>query len=296
MKNAQNIIIPLWDADIPNYREAGEENTEISRDGLEVYTLISKPEISVYLPSKRNANGQAVLIIPGGGYEAVVHVWEGDDVAKWLNSNGIAAIVLKYRLPHAKSNIERDKSPLLDAARAMRIIRANAEKWHIKKDNIGVMGFSAGGHLASTLGTHFNKSVFEIKDKDDSLSARPDFMILIYPVISMSAEFAHEGSRYFFLGENPDKELMEYYSNEKHITKDTPPTFLLHSSDDDVVPVENSIAFYKELVKNNIDTEMHIFQHGEHGFSLANGQGSVEAWKGLCVNWLKNFNKSINGL
>ena len=285
------ITMPLWNVDIPNYQETGEENLEIFRDGLEICTQISKPEISVYLSSERNSTGQAILIIPGGGYEVVVNVWEGDDVAKWLNSHGIAAIVLKYRLPHSKSNIERDKSPFLDAARAMRIIRANAVEWNIDKDNIGVMGFSAGGHVASTLATRHNNSIIGIKDKTDLLNARPDFTILIYPVISMSADFTHEGSRYFFLGEKPEKELMEYYSNEKHITKDTPPTFLIHSSDDDVVPVENSVAYYSKLVENKIDAEMHIFQHGEHGFSLANGQGSVESWKYLCIEWLKSVNK-----
>lgn len=290
--NAQNITIPLWDANIPNYQETREENIETFRDELEICTLIAKPEMLVYLPAKRNANGQAVLLIPGGGYEVIVHVWEGVDVAKWLNAHGIAAFVLKYRLPHAKSNIKREKSPLLDSARAIRIIRANADKWYIDKDNIGVMGFSAGGHVASTLATHFDRSVLELRDKIDSLSARPDFTILIYPVISMSADYTHEGSRYFFLGENPAKDLMEYYSNEKHITEDTPPTFLVHSSDDVVVPVENSIGFHKALIKKNVNAEMHIFQHGEHGFSLANGHRNIEVWKTLCIQWLKSFNKN----
>ena len=282
------ITIPLWEKDIPNYRETGEVNIETFRDGLEISTLVSKPEMSVFLPSAKNSIGQAVLIIPGGGYEVIVDVWEGTDIAKWFNSHGIAGIVLKYRLPHAKSNIEREKSPLLDAARAMRIIRANAEEWNIDKDNIGVMGFSAGGHLASTLATHFDDSVLGVKDKTDLFSARPDFSLLIYPVISMSADFTHEGSRFFFMGEDLDKELMEYYSSEKHVTKDTSPTFLVHSSDDEVVPVENSTAYYSKLVENNIDAEIHIFQNGEHGFSLANGQGNVEAWKFLCIQWLKN--------
>ncbi|MEN8247660.1 MAG: alpha/beta hydrolase [Bacteroidota bacterium] len=289
MIKAQDFTIPLWSSNIPNYQEVGEENISDYDADHEHYSLIVKPEISVYLPAKQNATGQAVLIAPGGGYNTVVHVWEGVDIAKWLNSQGIAAIVLKYRLPHAKSNIEEYKSPLLDAARAMRIIRANADDWRINKNNIGVLGFSAGGHVASTLGIRFDKSIGEFNDGVDSLSARPDFMVLIYPVISMSASFAHEGSRLFFLGENPDKELMEYYSNEKHVTKDTPPTFLIHSSDDDVVSVENSIAFYLALRTNDIDVEMHIFKHGEHGFSLANGQGGLESWRKLCINWLREL-------
>ena len=282
------IKLPLWEKNIPNYRETGEENTTAFRDGLEISTLVSKPEMSVFLSSARNSNGQAVLIIPGGGYEVTVDVWEGTDIAKWFNAHGIAAAVLRYRLPHAKSNIEREKSPLLDAARALRMLRANAKEWNIDKNNIGVMGFSAGGHLAATLLTHYDESVLGEKDAIDKLSARPDFGILVYPVISMSADFTHEGSRYFFMGENLNRELMEYYSAEKQVTKDTPPTFLVHSSDDEVVDVENSIAFYKQLVANKIDAEMHLFQNGEHGFSLANGQGSVEAWKDLCISWLKN--------
>jgi acetyl esterase/lipase len=289
----RNMTIPLWDKLILNYREEGEENVQIFRDGLEIYTLISKPEMDVFLPAKRNATGQAVLIIPGGGYEVVVHEWEGHDVAKWLNSYGIAAFVLKYRLPHAKSNIEGHRSPLLDAARAIRIIRAGAEKWGIDKNNIGVMGFSAGGHLASTLSTHYNDSEPEQKDDIDMLSARPGFSILIYPVISMSADFTHDGSRHFFLGENPDEKLMEYYSGEKHVTKDTPPAFLIHSSDDEVVHVDNSIEYYRALIKNSVSAEMHIFDHGEHGFSLANGEGGLEMWRDLCINWLRNLKPEI---
>jgi len=286
------ITMPLWENEIPNYQEVGEVNVEEFRDGLEISTIVSKPEMTVYLPSKKNSNGQAVLIIPGGGYEVIVQEWEGADIAKWFNAHGISAIVLKYRLPHVKSNIDREKSPLLDAARAMRIVRANAENWNIDKNNIGVMGFSAGGHLASTLAVHYNdccnESVLGAKDKIDELSARPDFSVLVYPVISMSANFTHDGSRFFFMGEDLDQEKMEYYSSEKHVTKDTPPTFLLHSSDDDVVPVENSIAFYKKLVENKVEAEMHLFQNGEHGFSLANEEGSVGAWKDLCLAWLKN--------
>jgi acetyl esterase/lipase len=282
------MTMPLWEKDIPNYKEVGEVNVETFRDGLEITTLVSKPKMTVYLPSQKNSNGQAVLIIPGGGYEVIVHEWEGTDIAKWFNAHGISAIVLKYRLPHAKSNIDREKSPLLDAARAMRIIRANAEDWNIDKDNIGVMGFSAGGHLASTLAVHYNESVLGVKDEIDELSARPDFSLLVYPVISMSDNFTHEGSRYFFMGEDLNQELMEYYSSEKHVMKDTPPTFLLHSSDDDVVDVENSIAFYRKLIENKVEAEMHLFQNGEHGFSLANEEGSVGAWKDLCLAWLKN--------
>lgn len=289
--NRHNFTLTLWGKNIPNYIDIGDKNTEIFRDNLEIYTIIDNPEITVFLPSKKNSTGQAVLIIPGGGYEVVVHEWEGYDIAKWLNSQGIAGIVLKYRLPHSKSNIIGHRSPLIDAIRAIRTIRFYAKKWGIDEDNIGVMGFSAGGHISAMLGTHFDELIYDTNDAIDNLSARPDFMILIYPVITMSEDFTQSGSKYFLLGHNPGDELTNYYSCEKNITEKTPSTFIVHSTDDKVVSVENSIAFYKELIKNKIDAEMHIFNHGEHGFALANGAGRIESWKSLCIEWLRNCKK-----
>ena len=233
--------------------------------------------------------GQAVLVIPGGGYGAVVYKWEGTDIAKWLNANGIAGIVLKYRLPNAKSNIISHKSPLLDASRAMKIIRANSDKWNIDKNNIGVMGFSAGGHLASTLGTHYDRDGNEGIDEIDIISSRPDFMILMYPVITMDESFTHLGSRKNLLGENPSKELADYYSNERQITENTSPTFLVHSSDDKVVPVKNSIQFYTSLQEKGVKVEMHIYEHGKHGFALANGKGYLGSWKSICIDWMRHL-------
>jgi len=234
---AQDFRIPLWNNYIPNYQDVGEKEILNDDADIEHYRIVTNPDISVYLPAKKNSSGQAVLIIPGGGYGVVVYKWEGTDIAKWLNAYGITGIVLKYRLPHMKSNIVRDKSPLLDASRAMKIIRANADKWHIDKNNIGVMGFSAGGHLASTLGTHYDRDGNEGIDDIDTINSRPDFMILMYPVITMDETFTHMGSRKNLLGENPSQELIDYYSNEKQITENTPTTFLVHSSDDDAVPV-----------------------------------------------------------
>lgn len=285
--------ISLWNRKIPNYQDVGE--TEIINDeaGLKSFKLVNNPNISIYLPSEKNLTGQAVLIIPGGGYQAVVYEWEGSDVAKWLNANGIVAFVLKYRLPTAQNNIVRHKSPLLDATRAMKIIRANTSEWKIDKNQIGVMGFSAGGHLATTLGTHFNNSKNEITDEIDLESSRPNFIVLLYPVISMVAEYTHVGSKINLLGNNPTEELEKFYSNEKHIGENTPPTFLVHSSDDEVVNVENSIAFYKALRDKGVDAEMHIFQNGEHGFSLANGDENLKIWKTLCINWLRKQNMTI---
>jgi acetyl esterase/lipase len=288
---AQNFVIPLWSSNMPNYQEVEEEEILKNASSTEHYKLVTKPDISVFLPSNNNRTGQAVLVIPGGGYQAIVHIWEGEDIAKWLNSNGIVAIVLKYRLPNAKNNIVSHKSPLLDASRAMKIIKDNAEEWHIDKNNIGVMGFSAGGHLASTLGTHYDKDENRQFDKIDSISSRPDFMVLMYPVITMDVRFTHMGSRNNLLGENPSPELVDYYSNEKQVSETTPPTMIFHCTDDAVVPVENSTAFYKALQEKNIDSEMHIFQHGKHGFALANGKGHLELWKSLCKDWLRNYNQ-----
>ena len=280
--------IPLWKENIPNYRESGEENIIEIVDDNANYNLIVKPEITVFKPAKLNTNGQAVLIVPGGGYVGVSYIWEGYDIAKWLNSHGITAIVLKYRLPHAKSNIIPHRSPLLDASRAMKIIRANAKNWGIDENNTGVMGFSAGGHLASTLGTHYDMEYGYPKDELDELSDRPDFMVLAYPVISMSADFTHEGSRHFLLGENPSDELKDFYSSEYNITGKTPVTFLVHAGDDEVVDVKNSIVFYENLRKKGVEAELHIFQRGGHAFALANGPGMPKIWRQLCINWLKN--------
>ncbi len=287
---AQNFVIPLWESNVPNYQEVGEVEQLKSKSSTEHHKLVTKPDISVFLPSKNNRTGQAVLVIPGGGYHAIACIKEGDDIAKWLNSNGIVGIVLKYRLPNAKSNIISHKSPLLDASRAMKIIKENAEKWHIDENNIGVMGFSAGGHLAATLGTHYDKDEKPQSAKIDSISSRPDFMVLMYPVITMDERFTHMGSRKNLLGENPSPELIDYYSNEKQVSEETPPTIIFHSTDDAAVSVENSTAFYKALNEKNIDSEMHIFQHGKHGFALANGKGYLELWKSICIAWLRNMN------
>ena len=285
--NAQNFILPLWEDNIPN---SPKERLKKSYDDQH-YSVVTNPDIAVYLPSKWNFTGRAVLVIPGGGYHAIAYTWEGTDVAKWLNANGIVAAVLKYRLPNdTTTNIIRYKSPLLDASRAIRILRANAEKWNIDKNKIGVMGFSAGGHLASTLGTHFN----EEKNRNgaiDTISSRPDFMVLMYPVITMDAKYAHMGSRRNLLGNKPSQQLIDYYSSEKQVSANTPPTFIVHASDDKVVPVQNSILFYEALIQHGVSAEMHIYQYGAHGFSLANDKGYLTSWKKRCLDWLNSLNK-----
>jgi len=291
MTQAQDITIPLWPAGkVPNYQKSDEvekiENADIVR-----ISKVQSPDITVFIPAKKNSTGQAVIICPGGGYGILAYDWEGTDIAKLLNSKGITAIVLKYRLPSPKSSITPHLTPLMDAKRAMRIVRANADKWGIKKNNIGIMGFSAGGHLASTLATHFDGGDKDSKDSIEQQSSRPDFAVLIYPVITMNKSFTHMGSRNNLLGNNPDSSLVNLYSNELQVTKQTPPTFLLHATDDGAVPVENSLRFYEACKINGVSTEMHIFPHGGHGFGLAIGKGSLETWPDLLVAWMRGLGK-----
>jgi acetyl esterase/lipase len=291
MTNAQDLTLPLWPAGkLPNYQKSDDvekrESTDIVR-----FSKGQSPEIAVFLPSKKNATRQAVIICPGGGYAYLAYDWEGTDVAKLLNSKGITAIVLKYRLPNSKSNITPNLSPLMDAKRAMRIVRANADKWGIQKNNIGIMGFSAGGHLASTLATHFDEGDANSKDSIEQQSSRPDFAVLVYPVITMNKAFTHMGSRTNLLGNNPDSSLVALYSNELQVTKQTPPSFLIHATDDKTVPVENSLRFYEAAKNNGVPVEMHIFPHGGHGFSLAIGKGELESWTDLLITWLRTLNK-----
>ncbi len=289
---SQNEIIPLWTKNIPNYKKSTEveklEQTDIIR-----ISDVQDPTLEIYLPSKANATGKAVIICPGGGYQILAYDWEGTDIAKWLNSKGIAAFVLKYRLPVSKSNINGTLSPLMDAKRAIRLVRYNCSKWNINKNEIGVMGFSAGGHLASTLGTHFDSDTENTNDPIDSMSARPDFMALIYPVITMNEQFTHMGSRNSLLGEKPDKKLVDYYSNELQVKATTPPTFLIHATDDGAVPVENSLLFYQALKNNGVPAEMHIYPKGGHGFSLALKKGNLQTWTDRFYEWIKSL-KEIN--
>jgi len=291
MTQAQDITVSLWPAGkVPNYQKTDEVEKSESTDIIRI-SKVQSPEIAVFLPAKKNSTGQAVIICPGGGYAYLSYNWEGTDVAKLLNAKGITAIVLKYRLPNAKSNITPYLSPLMDAKRAMRIVRANADKWGIKKNNIGIMGFSAGGHLASTLATHFDDGDKNSKDSIEQQSSRPDFAVLIYPVITMNKGFTHMGSRNNLLGNNPDSLLVNLYSNELQVTKETPPTFLLHATDDGAVPVANSLRFYEACKMNGVSAEMHIFPHGGHGFGLALGKGSLETWPDLLVAWMRSLNK-----
>jgi len=245
-----------------------------------------EPSITIYLPSKDKANGAAVVIFPGGGYGHLAMDHEGHQIAEWLNSFGVAGFIVKYR--HSRSGAGyRHPAPLQDAQRAIRTVRSGAKKWNINPSRIGIIGFSAGGHLASSLGTHFDNRYSEAKDEIDRVSCRPDFMILMYPVISFTEPFTHKGSRRNLLGENPDQELVGNLSNENQITSETPPTFLVFGDDDKVVPVENGIAFYLGLKKAKVSAEMHIYEKGRHGFGLGVGAGPVSSWPLRCTDWMR---------
>ncbi|MGB9625559.1 MAG: alpha/beta hydrolase [Phycisphaerae bacterium] len=245
-----------------------------------------KPTLTIYLPPKDKATGAAVVICPGGGYGNLAMDHEGHQVARWLNSFGVAGLILTYR--HHGTGYAHP-APLLDAQRAIRTVRARAKEWGIKPDRIGILGFSAGGHLASTAGTHFDKGDPGAKDPIDRVSCRTDFMVLVYPVISFTEWYAHKGSRKNLLGEDPDPRLVESLSNEKQVTPDTPPTFLVHTSGDTGVPAENSVAFYLALRKAGVPAEMHIFARGEHGFGLGKKGDAVAVWPSLCVEWMRGL-------
>jgi len=283
---SQNTVLKLWPDGIPGsiknetYKETPVEPKDIGT----IYSKVTDPTLTVYLPPADKATGTAVLICPGGGYGIVAFNHEGIAIAKWLNENGIAGIVLKYRLPSDLIMENKSIGPLQDAQEAMRVIRRNSADWKINPDKVGVIGFSAGGHLASTLSTHYAEKVYSAKDL---LNARPDFSLLIYPVITFDASFTHMGSRENLIGKDPSAEAIKHFSNELQITKDTPPAILIHSSDDDAVPVKNSIAYYENLVKNKVPAEMHIFQKGGHGYGLAIGKPTQSAWPELCIKWLR---------
>ncbi len=242
-----------------------------------------KPTLTVWLPPRENANGAAVVICHGGGYGHLAVDHEGKQVAEWLNANGIAAFMLKYRIaPRYKH-----PAPLQDAQRAIRTVRARAAEWHVDPSRIGILGFSAGGHLTSTAGTHFDGGHRDAADKIERASCRPDFMVLAYPVISFTAPFTHAGSRRNLLGEKPDEMLVESLSNEKQITAETPPTFLVHTNEDAGVLPENSVVFYLGLRKAGVAAELHIYEKGKHGLGLGPKDPAFATWPQHCITWLR---------
>ncbi len=278
MVYAQDKTLKVWPNGAPN--DNGMKEPEEKYDGVRVRN-VSEAEMFVYLP-EQNKNSAAVIICPGGGYwiEAMDH--EGFDIAKWLKTKGVAGIVLKYRLPYG-----HDEVPSSDLRRAVRIVRMNAKEWGIDPDKIGIAGSSAGGHLASTVGTRFDTGIKESSDSVERISCRPDFMLLLYPVVTFREEFGHMGSRNNLIGEKHDWKMVEKYSNELHVTPETPPTFLVLADDDGGVPPRNSVEFYLALKENDVPAEMHIFRQGGHGFGFTKKNLPVDEWPDLFFNWLK---------
>lgn len=280
----KNEVIPLWKK-IPDEIKAPDykENESITDGKVQSTSLVTIPTLSIFLPKESKPNQAAVLIFPGGGYQHLAIDKEGTKVAQWFNSLGIVGIVVKYRLPNDKIMKNKNIGPLQDAQEAMRYIRENAAKYNIDPNKIGIMGFSAGGHLASTLATHYDEKTYEPTSK---ISARPDFALLIYPVISMQNDITHKGSQESLLGKNASQTLIDSYSSEKRITAQTPPTFLVHATDDTVVLPENSINYYLALKKNAVKAELHIYEKGGHGFGLG-VQDTSKFWTRDCEEWLK---------
>jgi acetyl esterase/lipase len=278
--NAQQEI-PLY-TEVPNSREARNEEEIVYNP--EVDTLIYKvsvPSLTIYLPSKKSV-GSAVIICPGGGYHVLLMNREGRNIAREFNKYGVAAFVLKYRLPDDRVMIDKSIGPLQDAQRAIQILRQRAAEWQIDPRKIGIMGFSAGGHLAASAGTHFEHSLI---DNRMGTSLRPDFMILIYPVISFTDSIGHIGSRENLLGKSATAAQIQFFSNEKQVSESTPPAFITLAGDDCVVPVANSLSFYDQLRKNSIPVALHVYSAGEHGFLK---QPPFEEWFGRCCYWMKS--------
>jgi acetyl esterase/lipase len=285
---AQPQTIRLWTGEI----DGAIQDESYSEDALILdnyntwVTRVTEPTLRIYDVPKDKSIGISVIICPGGGYSGLAIDKEGYEIAKWLNWHGITAFVLKYRLPSDAIMEDKTIGPLQDAQEAIRLVRRNAGKWNLDPGKIGIMGFSAGGHLASTLSTHYDEKVY---NTDDTTSARPDFSLLIYPVISMREDLTHMGSRLCLLGEDPDTERVERFSNELMVNAGTPPAFLVHSTNDEAVKVENSIGYYLALLKAGVRGEMHIYQEGGHGFGLARLGGTQSEWPGACLKWLMEF-------
>ncbi len=283
--NAQDTAFELWDSAPPHSIINDNYKEEIRYDSNGVIRSIgqiSSPKIEVFKPSA-NSNGIGILVLPGGGYQYVAITKEGYKVAERLNKLGYTVFVLSYRMP--SDLIMKDKSvgPLMDAQEAMRSIRTQAVDYGVDPDNIGVLGFSAGGHLAATLHTQYNRDIYMSKYE---VSAKPDFAILIYPVISMDSTITHQGSREKLLGLNPTNEQVNAFSNELHVNSETSPTFLVHATDDGSVPVGNSLRYYNSLLKNKVSAAMHIYQSGGHGFGLGRNPEN-SSWIEDLDRWLQ---------
>ncbi len=271
-------VIDLYTGAIPNAKPGNfVGQTTLPPSGS--YNKVVTPQLEIYRPEK--PNGTAVVICPGGSYKVIVFNFEGIRSAKEFAKNGVTAFVLKYRLPNDTLQVNKTISPLQDAQQAIKVVRENAAKWGIDPNKVGIVGFSAGGHLAATAETHFQKPVIE---NANNTNLRPDFAALVYPVISMQDNLTHKDSRKNLLGTNPTKEIVDLYSNELQVDAKTPPTYLVAAEDDKTVDIDNSIVFYQSLKKNNVPSELHLFAKGGHGV----GGQPMDLWFGPLIKWMQN--------
>lgn len=278
--NAQEVI-NLYPEKIPNSIEIDRADPAFERG---MYSKVTKPTLEIFKPENGKSNGTAIVICPGGGYSVVVYEAEGKKTAEEFAKNGITVFLLKYRIPNDSTMKDKKTGPLQDVQQAFRFVRENAVKWGIDPNKVGIMGFSAGGHLASTAATHFEKPVIE---NAGNVNLRPDFQILIYPVISMQEKLTHADSRKALLGISPTMDVVDLFSNELQVNAKTPPAYITHAADDFVVDVENSVKYFSALKKNKIPAEMHIYPKGNHGFVLRN---PTEVWVKPIIDWLKGMN------
>ena len=262
--------LPLWTGDAPDAK--GKDPAK------------DVPSYILYRAPADSANGAAMVVCPGGGYGGLAMDHEGHQIARWLNTQGITAVIVKYRLgPRYHHPV-----PLHDTQRALRTTRFHAKEWGVDPGRVGILGFSAGGHLASTVGTHFDKADADGGDPIDRMSNRPDWMVLMYPVITLDGPYAHVGSRNNLLGKNPDPKLVENLCNDQMVTPQTPPTLLIHTGEDTAVPPQNSVLFYLALKKNQVPAELHIFEKGRHGLGLGPKDLPYARWPELCIAWLQS--------
>lgn len=280
METMAQKVIPLYpDGNIPNALPAKDAEEGDST----VRFKTSRPGLTIYQPAV--SNGIGVIVCPGGGYHSLVIEREGYKIARELVKKGYTAFVLKYRLPSDVFMKDRTIGAVQDAQQAIKLVRQGAAAWGIHPGKIGIMGFSAGGHLASTAGTHFAQAYI---DNKENTSLRPDFMVLVYPVINLSDSLTHKGSRDNLLGADPSKELIAAFSNDQHVTAQTPPAFLIHTQDDAIVDVRNSLVFYEALVRNKVPSELHVYPHGPHGFGI---DAPFDHWLDICDTWIQSVFK-----
>lgn len=281
---SQNETILLYPDGVPGSKGVQIQEDSKTTDGIIRVKDVTQPALYLYQPAQKTSDA-AVIICPGGGYGILAIDHEGYEIAAWFNQRGVTAFVLKYRLPQDELFENAEIRPLQDAQQAIRLVRKRAAEYGISPDKIGMMGFSAGGHLASTASTHFNIQVGEITDM--AISVRPDFSLLIYPVITFGEVNTHSGSRDNLIGKNPPAEKISLYSNEEHVTPETPPAFLISTADDGV-PAENSILYFLACKKNHVPVEMHIYEKGGHSYALKkHSLGPVESWPDRMEDWMQ---------